>query len=157
MVKGSSTRQKLQNSKGYTESPEFSPFSGRRLSLTSSLKYNVFCTHILYRQTLASSHMPFYARTARFHLEKGQRLRAYQIIPFSWNFVFFHIFSVYQWCVQRHEYRVESIYGLYSYYGVVNCKWFNSGSEDTFREAVSFSLSQLGLSGECLRGSNLQQ
>ena len=25
LVKGSSTRQKLQNSKGYTESPEFSP------------------------------------------------------------------------------------------------------------------------------------
>ena len=28
LVKGSSTRQKLQNSKGYTESPEFSPELG---------------------------------------------------------------------------------------------------------------------------------
>ena len=28
LVKGSSTRQKLQNSKGYTESPEFSPVYG---------------------------------------------------------------------------------------------------------------------------------
>ena len=28
LVKGSSTRQKLQNSKGYTESPEFSPALG---------------------------------------------------------------------------------------------------------------------------------
>ena len=28
LVKGSSTRQKLQNSKGYAESPEFSPALG---------------------------------------------------------------------------------------------------------------------------------
>ena len=28
LVKGSSTRQKLQNSKGYAESPEFSPSLG---------------------------------------------------------------------------------------------------------------------------------
>ena len=28
LVKGSSTRQKLQNSKGYAESPEFSPTLG---------------------------------------------------------------------------------------------------------------------------------
>ena len=28
LVKGSSTRQKLQNSKGYAESPEFSPELG---------------------------------------------------------------------------------------------------------------------------------
>ena len=28
LVEGSSTRQKLQNSKGYTESPEFSPALG---------------------------------------------------------------------------------------------------------------------------------
>ena len=38
LVKGSSTGLKLQNSKGYTESPEFSPalgliIFGRRLSL----------------------------------------------------------------------------------------------------------------------------
>ena len=38
LVKGSLTRQKLQNSKGYAKSPEFSPalwliFSGRSLSL----------------------------------------------------------------------------------------------------------------------------
>ena len=51
-----------------------------------------------------------YFGTARFHLEKGpgiQRLRACRKIPFSWNFVFFRIFSVYQWSVLRHEYRVE--------------------------------------------------
>ena len=28
LIKGSSPRQKLQNSKGYTESPEFSPVLG---------------------------------------------------------------------------------------------------------------------------------
>ena len=34
LVKGSLTRQKLQNSKVYAKSPEFSPaFSGRSLSL----------------------------------------------------------------------------------------------------------------------------
>ena len=55
---------------------------------------------------------PFYVLSARFYLEKGpviQHLRACRIIPFFWNFVFFHIFSVYQWGVLRHEYMVESI------------------------------------------------
>ena len=43
---------------------------------------------------------------ARARLEKGlpgiQHLRAYQIIPFFWNFVFFSIFSVYQLSIQSH-------------------------------------------------------
>ena len=48
---------------------------------------------------------------------------------------------------------MESTYGLYSYYGVVYSYYgvVNSGSEDTFREAVSFSLSRLGLSDVCLK------
>ena len=40
LVKGSLTRQKLQNSKGYAKSPEFSPalFSGRSLSIQIGVK-----------------------------------------------------------------------------------------------------------------------
>ena len=43
LVKGSSTRQKLPNSKSYTESPEFSPALGliifRKKSVATSLRY----------------------------------------------------------------------------------------------------------------------
>ena len=42
LIKGSSTRQKLQNSKGYAESPEFSPALGliifREKSVATNLK-----------------------------------------------------------------------------------------------------------------------
>ena len=42
LVKGSSTRQKLQNIKGYTESPEFSPVLGliifRKKSVATNLR-----------------------------------------------------------------------------------------------------------------------
>ena len=62
------------------------------------------------------------------------------------NFLFFCIFSVYQWGVLCHEYRVELIYGLYNCC-VTLAASIVSKSEYTFYEAVSFSLSQLELSG----------
>ena len=37
LVKGSSTRQKRRNSKGYAESPEFSPAMGLKKSVTTNL------------------------------------------------------------------------------------------------------------------------
>ena len=77
--------------------------------------------------TPASSPGPFTRALRASNWKKGlvsKRLCACRIVPFSWNFVFFRIFPVYQWCVLRHEYRVESIYGLYSYYAVVNCNCF---------------------------------
>ena len=61
LVKGSSTRQKLQNSKGYTESPAFSPALELiiwKKSFTTNLRKirslvcsitNFFCAHIYTR------------------------------------------------------------------------------------------------------------
>ena len=60
LVKGSSMRRKLQNSKGYTESPEFLPELGalRRSPLLqlevnyipNSLDYIFLYTHIIYNR-----------------------------------------------------------------------------------------------------------
>ena len=41
LVKGSSTRQKLQNSKGYAESPEFSPVLGLIIFWKKSVATNL--------------------------------------------------------------------------------------------------------------------
>ena len=41
LVKGSSTRQKLQNSKGYAESPEFSPVPGLVIFVEKSVATNL--------------------------------------------------------------------------------------------------------------------
>ena len=41
LVKGSSTRQKVQNSQGYTESPEFSPALGLIIFVKESVATNL--------------------------------------------------------------------------------------------------------------------
>ena len=64
MIKGSLTRQKLQNSKGYAKSPEFSPALGLIVfgekSVATNLRYFkslvrsitiFFCTHIYIQVT----------------------------------------------------------------------------------------------------------